>query len=191
MFAEQQRRAPSHGFNIERVMIPTGPTMPDARTLRSIDQYVTIATAEGGETRMKIGADRMHPAHGNGVGEKGIYAAHPGGEWPAYRRIEMNDLSGRMHARICSPSTNDFDRHASNLLQRRFERVLHGVSTGLRLPAAKSAPVILNTQSKPHRLHLNQKEIAAKNHGNQHHRHDRVVNQTETLRAYFKMLSCA
>ena len=191
VFTEQQRRTALHGVHIERVMIPTGPTMPDARTLRSIDQYVAITTAEGRETRMKFGADRMHPAHGNGVGEKGIDAAYPGGEWPAYRRIEMNDLPGRMHARICSPSTNDFDRHASNLLQRRFERVLDGVSTGLCLPAAKSAPVILNTQSKPHRLHLNQKEIAAINHGNQHHRHDRVVNQTETLRAYFKMLSCA
>ena len=151
MFAEQQRRAPSHGFNIERVMIPTSPTMPNAGALRSIDQYVAITAAEGRETRMKNRADRMHPAHGNGVGEKRVDAAHPGGNRPGYRWIEMNDLPGRMNARIGSPRANNLDRHAGDLLQGRFERILHGISAGLRLPAAKSTPVILNPQSKPHR----------------------------------------
>ena len=36
-------------------------------------------------------------------------------------------------------------------LTRRFERILHGTSARLRLPATESTPVILNAQGKPHR----------------------------------------
>ena len=43
-------------------------------------------------------------------------------------------------------------RLTGNLAQRILQRVLHGLSVRLALPAAKRAAVILHTQCDPHRI---------------------------------------
>ena len=56
----------------------------------------------------------------------GIHATYPGRIRPLGHRIEMDDLSGRMHAGVGPPGTDDGYWAISNLCERRFQRILHG-----------------------------------------------------------------
>ena len=85
-------RALLHALGVERMMIPAGATVPDAGTLRPVEQQIAVAASVGRKARMKIVGDRLRPAHRHRRRQKGVDAAHPGGERSLDRRVEMHHL---------------------------------------------------------------------------------------------------
>ena len=79
----------------------------------------------------------------------------------------MYHLPGGMHARIRPSSTDDIDPLACNLRHRGFQGVLHSLASRLRLPAAKRAPVIFNTEGNSHFQSLSKAEVTQQSDENQ------------------------
>ena len=150
MFAEQQISSVLHGILVERVMVPPGTPMPDARSLRTIDQQVAIASTIGRKSGVKRFRHRVCPAHGNGRRQEGINPAYPRRQRTIRSGIKMHDLTRGMNTGIGPSCTNYRDRLSGNPGKRLFQFILNRSATGLRLPSSEGVAVILHTQGDPH-----------------------------------------
>ena len=63
--------------DIKRAMEPPCPPGKHCRTLRAIQQNVTVTAARGGKAGMKILCHRPRPTHRTGRWQQGVYTPHP------------------------------------------------------------------------------------------------------------------
>jgi hypothetical protein len=82
-----------HGFLIKLHMMPARIVRPQGRTLRAVQQDVTVVPALRRKARMELFANRLHPAHRHGRWQIGIDAPHPGCLGALSRSLEMRDLA--------------------------------------------------------------------------------------------------
>ncbi len=90
-----------------------------------IKQQISIAPTLCRKPGMKIISYLTRPLNTDAFRQKRIATAHPGRFWAHGRSFKMHDLSKRMHAGICTPSSMHSDRFSSDPGQGQFQRILY------------------------------------------------------------------
>ena len=101
---------------------------------------------------MKIIGNRLCPAHGNAGGKVRVRAKHPTAFAALRVRIEMHNLTSRMHPRIGATGAGDRYGFIGDFRQTRFDRRLHTRRVSEPLPAVEIRPVVFNAQCNAHNV---------------------------------------
>ena len=147
---EQRRDGRRHARLVQRPVHPPRQTAPERGTRTAVHDAIEITTAHRAEACMEIVVDRAHRAQRDVCGEMAVAAQQPGVVVTLGRGIEMDDLAGRMHARIGASRAGHLDRVVGNPRERLFDRALHGALPRLALPAGEAATVVLDPEGDAH-----------------------------------------
>jgi hypothetical protein len=79
-----------------------------------------------------------------------VQTEYPGAFAALRMRVEMGDLAQRVHARVGAAATADANFVIGDFRQCVFDAALHGRFLTLQLPAEENAPVVFESQRKPH-----------------------------------------
>ena len=104
MLADQRLRRRVHGRGVERPMNPRGARAMQRRSRAAIQNAVAVDAANGRVPRMKADAHLARPLQGNRRRQLGIGAQHPGARRAHGIGVEMDDLTGRVHAASVRPA---------------------------------------------------------------------------------------
>ncbi len=130
--------------------MPAHTPLPQAGTLRPVNQQITIAPSARTETRMKFFTNGFSPTHSHAIRQMGIDSTDPGRQRTFHLRIKMRHLMRCMNTRIGPASTNDTCRFSGDYRQSGFQSFLNGRRVRLALPSPKGCSAVFDTQGNSH-----------------------------------------
>ena len=115
MFAEQRLRGLLHPLDVQIGRIPTRHDRDAAPNARGDSGSGSGSVARGGETRVKVVTDGLHPGDTDIVGKIAVRTKQPAAVAALAVRVEMHNLTGRMHTGVGATGADDLDRFVGDL----------------------------------------------------------------------------
>jgi len=123
---------------------PRGPRALQGRAGTAVQYAIAVHPANGLVACVKSQGHFTRPLQRDGGRESGVGAQHPGAGSARRIRVEVDDLTGRMHAAVGAPGADRDHRFAGDEGERRLHRILDRRRVLLRLPARVFGAVILD-----------------------------------------------
>jgi len=150
VFADEVLASLVHAPVVKRRINPPGAMPTKGRAFKSIQNAVTIIATGCGKTRVKLVSNVPGPGNADVVRQIAIHSEQPTTIVARAWRIEVDDLSSGVNARVGPAGTSHLNRMVGDLVQGFLETLLHTEACVLALPTIVRRTVVLNTERNAH-----------------------------------------